>query len=279
MNKMQVTWADLTPSFVETFSTEDVPTLKTLVLAGEEVQRRHLARWFGKVRLINCSGPAESSAFTAYEYTSPLDEPGTIGYPMAHANCWVVDLDSPHRLASPGSIGELVVESSALARGYLNNPEKTKESFICAPEWLREDTIISARRVYTTGDLALYQSDGALKFIGRKDTQIKIRGQRIEPSEIEYLLSMLEALNKCIIAYPKFGQYANKLVAVIQLQAISGSTSDDDLQLLSQEKLRDVNFDVNEASESLKQNLPAYMMPTAWIVVEKLPLTSSKKLD
>lgn len=279
MKTMRVTWADLTPSFAGTFTAEDVPALQTLILADEEVQQGHVARWAGKVRLINCYGPAESSACTAYEYSSPLDQPGTIGYPMIHANCWVVDVDFPDRLASLGSTGELVVESPALARGYLNNQEKTKASFIQDPEWLQTCGSVSGRRVYKTGDLVRYQSNGSLKFVGRKDTQVKIRGQRVELSEVEHLLLIHPAVLKCVIAYPKSGCNAKRLVTIVQFGIPSRSNKDEDLRLLSHEDVQNVEFDTSEVTEYLKQNLPAYMIPTAWIAVESIPLTSSKKTD
>lgn len=279
INLMQVTWADLTPSFSTTFTPEDVPTLQTLVLAGEEVQREHIARWAGKVRLINCYGPAESSACTAYEYTSPLDQPGIIGYSMAHANCWVLDMDCPNELAPIGSTGELVVESPALARGYLNNPEKTEASFVEDPEWLRACGSGPGRRVYKTGDLVRYQPDGALKFVGRKDTQVKIRGQRVELSEVEHRLCTHPAISKCIIAYPKAGHYTERLVAVLQFRVTARSAVEDELQLLSQADTENIAFDPGEGTEYLRQNLPAYMIPTTWIAVETIPLTSSKKTD
>jgi acyl carrier protein len=279
MNKMRVTWADLTPSFAGTFTAAAVPTLQTLVLAGEEVQQGEIERWAGKLRLINCYGPAESSACTACEYSSPVDQAGTIGYPMTHANCWVVDLDAPDRLASIYSPGELVVESPALARGYLNNPEKTQASFIHDPDWLPACDLLSGRRVYMTGDLVRYQPDGSLKFLGRKDSQVKIRGQRVEPSEVEHHLSMYPAMAKCIIAYPKSGCYAKHLVAVIQSRVVSSSMMDDRLRLLSFREVRNTGFDTNEATKYLKRVLPAYMNPTDWVAVESIPLTSSKKLD
>ena len=279
MNTMQVTWADLTPSFAATFSPQDVPTLRTLILAGEEVQQAHIELWAGKVRLINCYGPAESSACTAYEYAQPSDRPGTIGYPMSHANCWVVDEDSSDRLASPGSVGELVVESPALARGYLNNPEKTQASFIQDPEWLRMYGSVNGRRIYKTGDLVRYQSDGSLKFVGRKDSQVKIRGQRVELGEVEHLLLMYPAISKCIIAYPKSGIFGSRLVALVQLRAFSRSVMHDDLRMLSQEQLRRTDFGANEAIEHLRKSLPAYMIPIMWVTVESIPLTSSKKID
>ena len=279
MNAMQVTWADLTPSYAATLGPQDVPTLRTLVLAGEEVQQAHIELWAGKVRLINCYGPAESSACTTYEYSLPSDRPGTIGYPMTHANCWVVDPNSSDTLASPETIGELVVESPALARGYLKNPEKTKASFIQDPEWLRTCKSVNGRRLYKSGDLVRYQSDGSLEFVGRKDNQIKIRGQRVELSEVEHLLLMYHAISKCIVAYPKSGPFGSRLVAVIQLRAVSRSAVDDDLRLLSQEQLRRTDFRENKAIEHLGKILPTYMIPTTWVTVESIPLTSSKKTD
>lgn len=281
MNRARVNWADLTPSFATTFIPDDVPSLKTLVLAGEEVKQEHVARWAGKVRLINCYGPAESSACTAHVYLHPHSQAGTIGRAMAHAICWVSDVNDPDRLTSIGAIGELVVESPALARGYLNNPEKTNAAFIENPQWLRENgVVVSKRRLYKTGDLVRYQSDGSLRFIGRKDTQIKIRGQRVELSEAEHHLSTYPDVAKSLIAFPKSGEYAKRLVAVVQLRSLtSPSLEEDALQLVSRTQLQSRGFGPSKASEWMMKYLPAYMIPTAWFVVESIPLTSSKKMD
>ena len=280
MNRTRVNWADLTPSFASTFVPEDVPLMETLVLAGEEVRQEHVARWAGQVRLINCYGPAESSACTAHVYLHPHSQAGTIGRPMTHAICWVLDVNSPDRLASIGAIGELAVESPALARGYLNDPEKTSAAFIENPQWLQKNPSAFKRRLYRTGDLVRYQSDGSLKFIGRKDTQIKIRGQRVELSETEHLLSTYPDVAKALIAFPKSGEYAKRLVAVVQVRGLaSHSLEEDVLHLVSRARLQSQGFRPSKVSKWMKTYLPAYMIPTAWFVVESIPLTSSKKMD
>lgn len=280
MNRTRVNWADLTPSFASTFIPENVPSLKTLVLAGEEVRQEHVACWAGKVRLINCYGPAESSACTAHVYLHPRSQAGTIGRPMTHAICWVLNVNSPDWLASIGAIGELAVESPALARGYLNDPEKTSAAFIENPQWLQKNRPISKRRLYRTGDLVRYQSDGSLKFIGRKDTQIKIRGQRVELSETEHLLSTYPDVAKALIAFPNSGEYAKRLVAVVQIRGLaSQSLEEDALRLVSRTQLQSHGFRPSKVSKWMKTYLPAYMIPTAWFIVESIPLTSSKKMD
>lgn len=279
MNKMGVTWADLTPSFASTFLPADVPMLQTLILAGEEVQQGHIERWAGKVRLINCYGPAESSACTSYEYTDPSEQPGMIGRPMNHANCWVIDIESPDQLAAPDLIGELVVESRALARGYLNNPEKTRAAFIQDPEWLGAYGSGHSRRVYRTGDLVRYRSDGSLKFVGRKDLQVKIRGQRVELGEVEHLLSTYPGIAKCMIAYPSCGDFMHRLVAVVRIGGSPSSIEDNDLQSLSHENIQRTSFDTEEVTRYLRRTLPSYMVPTDWVAIRSIPLTSSKKMD
>jgi thioester reductase-like protein len=279
MNLMQVTWADLTPSFAMTFGPDDVPTLRTLVLAGEDVQREHIARWAGKVQLINCYGPAESSACTAYEYRSISQQPGVIGYPMPHANCWVANPEDDQMLVSDEAVGELLVESPALARGYLNDHEKTEAVFIRDPLFLGSPEPYCGRRVYKTGDLVSCQSDGTFKFIGRKDNQVKIRGQRVELGEVESQLLIDPAIQRCVAVYPKSGPYAGRLVAAVQLNVGSSSREDDEVRFLSIEALENLGFNPWKSQNPSWRTLPAYMIPTAWIVVERIPLTPSKKID
>jgi acyl-CoA synthetase (AMP-forming)/AMP-acid ligase II len=105
--------------------------------------------------------------------------------------CWVVDQTDHERLVPIGAVGELLIEGPIVGRGYLNNPERTAAAFIDPPAWLREfrgenSDIQGSRRLYKTGDLVQYAADGSLRFVRRKDTQVKLRGQRIELGEVEH---------------------------------------------------------------------------------------------
>ena len=115
-------------------------------------------------------------------------ESGVLGKSIASVS-WIVDRDDHNKLAPIGSVGELVVEGPILARGYLNDAEKTDAAFIEDPTWLLEGSAEChgrRGRMYKTGDLVYYRSDGNLVYAGRKDDQVKVRGQRVELGEIEH---------------------------------------------------------------------------------------------
>jgi thioester reductase-like protein len=266
INDMEVNWADITPSLSSTFAPEDVPCLRTIVLAGEEVKKEHVERWAGKVRLINCYGPSECGGCTSHEYAGSDSPPDTIGRTLPCFKFWVVAEDDVNRLVSIGAVGELLVEGPTLARGYLNNESLTREAFIESPAWLPADVGASTRRFYRTKDLVQYRTDGSLKFVGRSDTQIKIRGQRVELGETENQLAQYYGLAKStvaksMVAFPKTGKYANQLVAVIELCD------------------KETTYDVQTVKLFMKGRLPEYMIPSVWLAIDKIPLSTSIKVD
>ncbi|KAH3208273.1 hypothetical protein KXV77_000573, partial [Aspergillus fumigatus] len=136
--------------------------------------------------------------------------------------------DNHNSLAPIGRIGELLIEGPLLARGYLNDPVKTRESFIEDPSWIRHFGLAKGRRMYKTGDLVRYNPDGTLCYIGRKDKQIKVRGHRVELLEIEHHLAAPAEVKTAAVAYPQQGPLKARLVAVLSLQdhAPSGPASD-----------------------------------------------------
>ncbi|KAI4114484.1 MAG: hypothetical protein LQ345_004747 [Seirophora villosa] len=262
INDMGVNWADITPSFSNTFAPEDVPCLRTVVLAGEEVRKEQVERWAGMVRLINCYGPSECGGCTAHEYAGPDSPPDTIGRPLPCFKFWVVAEDDVNRLVSIGAVGELLVEGPTLARGYLNDESRTREAFIERPAWLPTNVGGAyACRLYRTKDLVRYRTDGSLKFVGRSDTQIKIRGQRVELGETENQLTQYYGVAKAMVAFPKTGKYANQLVAVIQACD------------------KDASHDGNAAKTFMKGRLPEYMIPSVWLAIDRIPLSTSIKVD
>lgn len=261
INDMKVNWADITPSFSNTFAPEDVPCLRTVILAGEEVKKEQVERWAGMVRLINCYGPSECGGCTAYEYAGSDSPADTIGHPLPCFKFWVVAEDDVNRLVSIGAVGELLVEGPTLARGYLNDESRTREAFIESPAWLPANVGASACRVYRTKDLVQYRTDGSLKFVGRGDTQIKIRGQRVELGETENQLTQYYGVAKSMVAFPKAGKYANQLVAVVELRD------------------RDASHDDKAAKTFMKGRLPGYMIPSVWLAIDRIPLSTSIKVD
>ena len=262
INDMKVNWADITPSFSNTFTPRDVPSLRTIVLAGEEVKKEMVERWGAMVRLINCYGPSECGGCTAHEYAGADSSPDTIGRPLPCFKFWIVAEDNVDRLVSIGAVGELLVEGPTLARGYLNDEARTQEAFITGPAWLPAIGGGTARRFYRTRDLVQYRTDGSLRFVGRSDTQIKIRGQRVELGEVENQLTQHYAgAVTSMVAFPQTGKYAKQLVAVIE--------QCDTVQ----------SYDNSGAKRFLKGRLPDYMIPSVWLAIDRIPLSTSIKID
>lgn len=189
MTAMQVTFANLTPSVARLIAPHQTPTLQTLVFLGETLTQAEAQRWTASanhIRIVNTYGPAECTPISTIN--TPMDFQETtknmgIGVGMG-VLCWVVDAENSDFLLSPGDVGELLLEGPLIGMGYLFDPEKTANAFISSPRWLR--SIRPSSRLYRTGDLVQQNEDGSFLFMGRKDTQVKINGQRVELGEIEY---------------------------------------------------------------------------------------------
>ena len=179
MAKMRVNWAVLTPSFASFIHPAEVPELKTLVLAGEAMSTSHVERW-SHIDLVNGYGPSECSvASVVNSQVTPETSPSNIGRPTG-VHTWVVDPENHEKLLPIGCVGELLIEGPPVARGYLNDVAKTKTSFISAPAWASEvGSSRSKWKMYKTGDLVRVCQDGTIGFVGRKDTQVKVHGQRV----------------------------------------------------------------------------------------------------
>ncbi|KAI4277632.1 MAG: hypothetical protein L6R38_005415 [Xanthoria sp. 2 TBL-2021] len=216
MNRMRVNWVLFTPSVASLIKPEDVPSLQTLVYGGEAVKQENVSRWVGKVRLFNCYGPAECGACSIGEFTHRDARPANIGRQFGGELCWVVDPKNHNQLLPIGAVGELVVEGPTLARGYLDDLTKTQAAFIKRPCW-PQGAGPKRWRIYKTGDLVRQNSDGTYDFAGRKDLQVKIRGQRVEIGEVEHHLSIYPGIRLSMAARPQSGPYAQTLVGIVQL--------------------------------------------------------------
>lgn len=286
MNRMRVDHAMLTPSFVNFLTPTTVPGLRTLGLVGEAMSPAHVATW-SHIRLVNGYGPAESSVSAVINSNVEAHTEATdIGMPCG-VRVWLVDPADHNRLVPVGCVGEMLLEGPNLARGYLNDPAKTKESFIFGPTWAQHTSAEgqSPRRFYKTGDLARYNSaDGSLSYVGRKDTQVKLHGQRIELGEIEHHLGMDESIQHAMVLLPKQGPLAKRLVTVLSLSDPSivatgdkQTSGDADLGLVGNASITEPIL--QRVRTRLGERLPAYMVPSAWLCVKAIPMLPSRKLD
>jgi amino acid adenylation domain-containing protein/non-ribosomal peptide synthase protein (TIGR01720 family) len=275
---LQVSHALLTPSFSRLVSPDALPDLQVLICGGEAMTQHDMKRWLGHVRLINHYGPAECSVCSVVQPNiNTASRVGEIGWGVGCAT-WVVDTDDHERLVPVGAVGELVIEGPIVGRKYLNNPTATQTAFIEPPQWLHNmrSSLGWNNRLYKTGDLVRYGSDGRLYILGRKDTQIKIRGQRLELQELEY------HVHRC------FGSAGNVVVELVRngpdgnprLFAFIGSTKEMSSQFdgfsVAGKEFRD---SAAAASMKLFESLPSYMVPTYFVPSVTLPLNSSGKVD
>jgi NRPS condensation-like uncharacterized protein/acyl carrier protein/alpha-ketoglutarate-dependent taurine dioxygenase len=207
--------------------------------------------------LINLYGSSEVAADVTWYDATHCVEKVPIGRPIANTQVYI--LDAQKQPVGIGVPGELYIGGAGLARGYLNRPELTADRFILNP--FSDEP---SSRLYKTGDLARYLSDGNIEFLGRIDHQVKIRGFRIELGEIEAAIGQHPAVRETVVLVREDNPGDKRLVAYI----VSNSalkTQDSEL--------------INDLRCYLKQKLPQYMMPSAFVLLESLPLTTNGKID
>jgi non-ribosomal peptide synthetase component F len=157
-------------------------------MGGEPIQSSEVARWTQAETIIGIYGPAECAQALSFIHLGTQTPNNHVGFSFG-ARTWLVQPGCPDRLAAIGTIGELLIEGPTVSKGYCGDAGKAAASYIQAPQWLSRGSPMHPGRhgtLYKTGDVLRYNSDGSLQFIGRKDTMIKLRGQRIELAEVEY---------------------------------------------------------------------------------------------
>ncbi|KAG8631699.1 hypothetical protein KVT40_000839 [Elsinoe batatas] len=255
--KLGPDWMLLTPRTLGLFTPEDFPGVRTMVTGGEKADIATLATWntLGSA-FINIYGPAECSLFCIWnpEHGAVL-APEKLGSGLT-AQLWIVDPDNHDTLLPPGCTGELLVEGPVLAKGYLNDPARTKAAFITDPKWVRKSVQSRNRRMYKTGDLVRQNHDGTFDFMGRKDNQIKINSQRFEPGEVEAIVESF---------LPD-----NWQVVVDKVQSTA-----DCVPILA--AFIAVIFD--HVRSAVEEKLPRFMQPSLYVPVNAFPLNANQKLN
>jgi amino acid adenylation domain-containing protein len=272
--RLNVNMMDLTPTVAALLNPAEVPTIKRLCLGAEPLTKALIELWSPHVSVFGQYGPSEASINSAFkDFSDGRGEATNIGKAVGCVT-WVVDAENRNRLMPIGCKGELLLEGPILSRGYLNDAEKTHAAFIMDPEWARAMGG-SGRRFYCTGDLVQYTSDGEIMYLGRKDSQVKLHGQRIELGEIEHHLKLnLPAGAKSAVELVKFND-SNATKALVAFLCLSG---DDGPAAISEmtETIRAVSKQVEVA---LANALPVYYVPSIFMPVTSMPMTTSGKLD
>jgi amino acid adenylation domain-containing protein/non-ribosomal peptide synthase protein (TIGR01720 family) len=245
-----ITHVTLPPSALAVLPVEELPTLQAIVVAGEACPLELMRQWSKGRNFFNAYGPTEASVCAATAKCTPLDQKISIGRPIDNTQIYI--LDQNLQLIPVGVAGELHIGGVGLARGYLNRPELTQEKFIPNP--------FNNSKLYKTGDLGRYLSDGNIEYLGRIDNQVKIRGFRIELGEIEAALSQHQDVQVCCVIVREDIPGNKRLVAYIVPQP-------------------QVTPTISVLRSFLKEKLPEYMVPSAIVILESLPLTPNGKID
>lgn len=276
INQFNVNWATLTPTVVRMMQPSQVPKLKTLVLVGEAMSQQDLITWSDRVTLGNGYGPTECSAISTSNVMTPRTKPNNLGKAVTSRG-WIVARNNHHVLAPVGAVGELLLEGPAVGAGYLNDPEKTAQAFVRDVKWAATTIHTSTARFYKTGDLVKYNEDGTMLYLGRKDSQTKVRGQRLELSEVEHHLMEDHLVQSALASVPTAGPCAKRLVGIVSLKdpSLSGMSMGE-LQLLPQES---ASLNIGTIRDHLCERLPSYMIPSVWIAISRFPLTPGGKMD
>jgi len=251
-----ITVATLPPSLISLIKEDQLPTLKTLVLAGEVSSDKEIKKWIKTKRVINAYGPTEATVCSTMNLCNEIPKATIIGKPID--KCKIFILDKNLQICKQGEPGEIGISGINLAREYLNNPILTSEKFITI-----KDSNQSIR-LYRTGDLGSMLYDGNIKYLGRNDRQIKINGFRIELDEIELTLRKHFRVKQVGVIYRKRGSNIYIIEAYIVLN--EGS----------------LNFEKDITSSLLKflfQRFHSYMIPSNFVYIKEMPLTINGKIN
>lgn len=260
ISQQQITTIHFVPSMLQVFLQEpnlgNCSCLKRVFCSGEALPSELIQRFFSKLEceLHNLYGPTEAAIDVTFWQCQPQEnlQIVPIGQPISNIQIYILDR---HLQPVPiGIPGELHIGGDGLARGYLNRPELTQEKFIQNPFFDGK-----SERLYKTGDLARYLTDGNIEYLGRIDHQVKIRGFRIELGEIEVVIN----------SYPQIQQ-----AVVIARKDIPGNKS-----LVACVVPSDRTLITSQLREFLRQKLPEYMVPSAFVILDTLPLTHNGKID
>ncbi|KAH8736477.1 nonribosomal peptide synthase 11 [Ilyonectria robusta] len=269
LQEMEVDFVQLTPSTTRVLDPAKLPRLHTLILTGEKISRSVLDPWLatGRVRVINAYGPSECTIMcSANRNITCIEDAECIGNGLG-AVLWVADVNDITKLAPVGAVGELLIEGHIIGQGYLGDEAKTRESLVHVPNgYLQGVADAPSGHLFRTKDLARYNSDGSIVYLGRADTQIKVNGQRVEIGEVEYNLGQClpEGIDP-IVETVQWPSGKRQLLGFVYLGAGHAHLS---LQHL-----------IAGLDAELSKRLPRYMIPSAYFPLREIPMTASGKTD
>ncbi|MEM8534763.1 MAG: amino acid adenylation domain-containing protein [Chloroflexota bacterium] len=275
----QITLINTVPSvLVELLRLKALPAnIRTVNLAGEALSSTLANQVYsmpGVQRLFNLYGPSEDTTYSTVATVNPQDkQTPPIGYPIDSTQVYVLSNDL--QPVPIGVAGEVYLSGDGLARGYVQQPVLTAEKFLPNPFVERTLGIPFGARMYTTGDMARWRSDGNLEYIGRKDYQVKVRGFRIELGEIETVLCQHPDIREAVVLVREDTQGDKRLIAYLVGQ--ENTIGDQDVDSLQQ--ATEVSSQIPSLRAYLQKHLPNYMIPNTFMLLPTLPLMPNGKLD
>ncbi|KAJ5290958.1 hypothetical protein N7478_000209 [Penicillium angulare] len=285
LNSLRVTYLILTPTVARSLVPNDLPTLKTICLGGEAMASGDVEKWASRVNLINGYGPTECTMVSNCRQVS-LESFNTRNIGNASGSLsWIVHPNDHHILMPLGAIGELLIEGPIVARGYLNRPDLTAAAFPNSPTWRKAFPLgTGPSRFYKTGDLCKYAPDGSIEFMGRRDTQVKFRGQRLELEEIEQHVQRYFPGSSwvCAVLVSRDADSTGRgdsLAVFIQYpdgKETLGALFPESNLSIPTDSFRNL---VTIATKELREAVPGYMVPSAFFPIHKPPLMESGKVD
>lgn len=230
-------------------------SLTKVIVGGEDLDEQIVSQHFSKtnnVLLYNEYGPTEYTVWATVDKIESDCSKVTIGSPINNTSIYIVNKEG--HLNPIGVAGEIYVAGEGLARGYLNNEELSKQKFVSNPFSLEDGA-----RMYKTGDLGSWTSDGKINFIGRLDDQVKIRGYRIQLGEVEAALQQCRLVKQAVVMAKEDKKGGKRLLGYVVPH--------------------DGELDREALGYYLSSKLPQYMIPALWVELNQLPLTSNGKID
>ncbi|HEX3728459.1 MAG TPA: amino acid adenylation domain-containing protein, partial [Opitutaceae bacterium] len=253
LRRQEISCVLLPPSALAHLPAEPYPKLRILIAGGEASWPELVARWAPGRIFVNAYGPTEATVVGTWALCRPEAGTPPIGSPVAHGTAWVLSPEGG--LALPGTPGELHLGGGGVGRGYCGRPALTAERFVPDPF-----ADAPGARLYRTGDLVRWRPDGQLEYLGRSDRQLKVRGFRIEPGEIEAVLASHPGVREAAVDVRRGPDGEAGLVAWVAPQA--GPPPE-----------------IAELRAWLEARLPAHFIPGRWAFVPALPLTPAGKVD
>lgn len=266
INKLGITHIDLTPSLARLTHPDEVPSLcrGVFITGGESLKQEILDAWGPKAVIYNAYGPTEATiGVTMYQRVPINGRPSNIGKQFPNVGSYVFKPGTEIPLLR-GSVGELCVSGKLVGKGYLNRPDLTEERFPTLKD--------GADRVYRTGDLVRLLHDGSFDFLGRADDQVKLRGQRLEIGEINHVIRGVPGVHDAAVIVGSQGSDDKSMLVAFLVS--EGTSRDQDLAVL--EDKAELGTRVRGAC---RNHLPAYMVPTYYLLLPFIPLSVNNKAE